>query len=191
LVAHFDETRPAAPTDRRVVIYNAGLRIVVADLTLARQNAEKLVEELGGYVQKIDGDNLTLRVPVANYQDAVSRLERFGQVSHRELEALDVTEEFVDLEARLRNAQAVRARLEALLAKAEDVKAALEVEKELTRITEEIERLEAKLELIRNRVAFSTITVWLERVARTSVTPRRATLPFTWLRDLDPGRLLN
>lgn len=189
LVVHQD-TRPAARDVQRIVIYNAGFRIVVKAIDEAIAQTGLIAGEFGGYVQSIRGDRVTIRVPVENYRPAVARVQALGRVVHRELEAADVTEEYVDLNARLRNAMAVRDRLNALLAKAEDVKAALEVEKELRRINEEIERLTAKLELIKNRVAHSTITATFERVERAPVTRQMRSLPFRWLRELDPNRLL-
>lgn len=180
---------PATPKERRIVIYNAGLRIVVKEVEAAIRQTEALAAEFGGYVQGIRSESITIRVPVARYSDAVARVEDLGRVIERQLDAADVTEEYVDLEARLKNAKAVRDRLKALLDRAEDVKAALEVEKELKRVGEEIERLEAKLELIKSRVAFCTISATFERVYRTPPSQQIMKLPFRWLRELDPQRL--
>ena len=69
-----------------------------------------------------------------------------------------MTDEFVDIQARLKNAYAIRDRLSELLSRA-PVKEALDIEKELGRVTEEIERMEGKLKLLRDQIAFSTITV--------------------------------
>jgi hypothetical protein len=181
----------SVPLDRRVVVYTAAYRVVVAEVAAAIRETEQLAASFGGYVQSIDGDAITFRVPVARYTEATAQVEKLGTVVHRQMQATDVTDEYVDLEARLKNATAVRARLEALLAKAEDVKAALEVERELKRLGEEIEQLQAKLELLKNRVAYSTIAVTFERVARTGPgLTRPVALPFDWLRELDPQRLL-
>jgi hypothetical protein len=181
----------SVPLDRRVVVYTAAYRVVVAEVVAAIRETEQLAASFGGYVQSIDGDAITFRVPVARYNEATAEVEKLGTVVHRQMQAIDVTDEYVDLEARLKNATAVRARLEALLAKAEDVKAALEVERELKRLGEEIEQLQAKLELLKNRVAYSTIAVTFERVARTGPgLTRPVALPFDWLRELDPQRLL-
>ena len=178
------------PIPQRVVIYNAGFRIVVTSVDDAIKSTEQIADEVGGYVQSIKADQIVIRVPVGEYQAVVARVEALGQVVERELEALDVTEEYVDLQARLNNAIKVRSRLEALLEKAETVEAALAVEKELKRVNEEIERLQAKLELIKNRVALSTISVRFERVARrTEMLKGYTRLPFHWLRELDPNRL--
>jgi hypothetical protein len=178
------------PLGQRIVIYSAAIRIVARDVDAAVKSMEQIADDLGGYVQRIDGNKITIRVPVADYRLAISRVEALGRVIHRQQEATDVTEEFVDLEARLKNALAVRARLEALLARTEGVMGALEVERELKRIGEEIEQLQAKLELIKNRVALTTITAEFGRVARRAGVPAGlGGLPFAWLRELDPSRL--
>jgi hypothetical protein len=190
LFASAGEDQKEVPAAKRVVIYNAGFRIVVGSITDALKSMEQIATQTGGYVQEIKGDSIVIRVPAQQYQASVERVQALGVVSERQLQALDVTEEYVDLEARLSNARNVRKRLEALLEKAENVQAALAVEKELNRVGEEIERLEAKLELIKNRVAYSTISVQFERVARqTELIRGFRQLPFAWLRELDPNRL--
>ena len=174
----------------RMVVYTADYRMVVKEVGEAIRATERIAEELDGYVHRIDGDTVTIRVPAARFKDATTQLAALGQVAHRSIEAQDVTEEYVDLQARLNNALAFRKRLEAILEKAVDVKAALAVEIELNRINEEIERLQGKLKLLKNRIAFSTIAVAFERVASKAAVPAGLQrLPFAWLRELDPQRL--
>ncbi len=184
---------PAPPQpagDKRIVVYTARYRLVVREIESAIAETEKLAAEFGGWVQAIQGDSITFRVPADRYEQATERVEALGRVSERDLQAADVTEEYVDLEARLKNAQAVRQRLLTLLDKAENVTAALEVEKELGRIGQEIEQLQGKLELLKNRVAYSTITATFERVFRTPPARQLVRLPFDWLQELDPNRLV-
>lgn len=183
------DREPASQGDKRIVIYTAQYRIVVQEIEAAIDAMERLAEAQGGYVQSISGNQIVIRVPVAKYQAAVAEVESLGNVARRDLQATDVTEEYVDLQARLKNSMAVRTRLEALLAKAKDVEAALAVEKELNRVGEEIERLQAKLEVLKNRVAYSTITADFERVYRAAPLPQQFKLPFNWLKELDPSRL--
>ena len=184
------DDQSAVPAQQRVVVYNAGFRMVVKSVEDAIKAMQQIAVEAGGYVQEIKGNSVTIRAPAAKYDGAIERVAALGQVIDRQLQAQDVTEEYVDLEARLNNARSVRKRLEALLEKAQTVEATLAVEKELNRVGEEIERLEAKLELMRNRVAYSTITVQFERVARQTELMRGfRELPFYWLRELDPNRL--
>lgn len=174
---------------QRVVVYTANFSCVVKDIDVAVTSMQHLAEELGGYLVELRETSVTIRVPSARFHDATDRVERLGQISRRDIRADDVTDEYVDLEARLKNAKAMRERLQALLAKADDIKAALEVEKEIARVSEEIERLQGKLELLKNRISFSTISATFERVYRVEPTPSVTRLPFTWLSELNPNRL--
>ena len=72
---------------------------------------------------------------------------------------VDVTDQATDLEIRLANARALRARLEALLADATTVTEVLEVERELSRVTTEVEQLDGQLRALADRVALSTVRV--------------------------------
>lgn len=183
------ENRPVELTTR-FVIYNARLRIVVVDVAQALQDAQAVAARLGGYMQTIRGDAIVIRVPADQFESALETLIKYGAVIEQEIDALDVTEEYVDLEARLRTAQATAKRLEALLEKAASVQDTVTIEKELARVNTEIKQLIGKLNVFKSRIAFSTITVYFERIARQipSVQNFRQ-LPFVWLRSLDPAQL--
>ncbi|HUN80120.1 MAG TPA: DUF4349 domain-containing protein, partial [Phycisphaerae bacterium] len=173
----------------RVIVYTANFCCVVKDVDVAVTTMQKVAEELGGYLVELRETSVTIRVPSPRFRDATDRVERLGQVSRRDIRADDVTDEYVDLDARLKNAKAMRERLQALRSKADDIKAALEVEKEIARVSEEIERLQGKIELLKNRIAFSTITVSFERVVHVDPPSQITTLPFAWLTELNPNRL--
>ncbi len=179
-----------AAAARRVVVYTAALRSVVGEIDASMARAKELALACGGYVQEMRGDSITLRVPAENFEPTLAAIEALGQTVEREIHAQDVTEEYVDLEARLKAAQQMRDRLAALLEKAADVKAMLEVERELGRVNEEIEKLTGKLNLLKNKVAYSAISVSFVRVApRVSAAVGARRLPFHWLRELHPDRL--
>ena len=86
----------------------------------------------------------------------------------------DVTEEYVDLEGRLKGVQATAARTEALLEKAEKVDEALKVNTELGRLQEQIEQVTGRMEYLENRAAYSTINVTLSPVVTPTPTPTPA-----------------
>ena len=160
-----------------------------AQLTLAVYEVEKKLDavqtiavELGGYLALRGDRELTVRVPREHFDEALRRVEGVGDVLHRSVAAEDVTDQFVDLELRLKNALAVRARLEKLVETA-SVKDAVEIQKELAKITEEVERFEGKLKLLRDRIAYSTITVTFERTEPQKV-HSQALLPFAWMRTM-------
>jgi hypothetical protein len=149
----------------RQIIYSAYIRLVVEDV---RQTASRLItlaSSYGGFVSESSigssWGSVTLRVPVSGFQDALKAIEQLGEVEQTSINSRDVTEEFVDLEARLRNLQRQEERLLELLDKAASVRDVLEVERELTRVRAEIERIQGRLNLLGRLVELATVSVEL------------------------------
>ena len=117
------------------------------------------------------------------------RVEKLGDVLHRNVSAEDVTDEYVDLELRLKNARAMRDQLAGLLRGAA-VKDAVEIEKELAKVTEVIEQIEGRLKVMRDKVRYSSITVSFQASAPSTVRSN-SLLPFTWLDTMGLEPLLN
>lgn len=185
-----EDTPQRNPQDAiaRRMIYAGSLVLGVGDLHRARTELRTLCEELGGYVQSEREASMVLRIPSAQWQVGVDRAASAGQEIARQIDVQDVTEQYVDLELRLKNARALRDRLEQLLQRADDIKAALEVEHELTRIRLEIEQLEATLRSLAQRVSFGTLSVNLKSLAQ--VPRHSAELPYGWLNGLGVENLL-
>lgn len=103
---------------------------------------------------------LEIKIPSANYDQAMSGLTTIGKLRSSTTTAEDVGEEYVDVNARMANARRLEERLVTLLAsrtgKLDDV---LAVERELARVREEIDRYEGRLRFLRTRTAMSTLTV--------------------------------
>lgn len=186
--AAVDPATPATnPADARKVIYSAAFRVVVADVPGSLAAIRRHAEQLGGYLQAVDGGTITVRVPAARFNDAVAYVERVGEVVSRQLRAQDVTDAMRDLAAHLDNFEKLRQRLQALLAKAEKVEDALKIEAELTRVTEELDRTKGKLRHLESQVAMSDIRVELNAPVTQNpggVGPR---LPFAWVDVLGDG----
>jgi len=169
---------PMPPTSSTVVkvaltrklIRDAWLTLLVQDVPKVAQQVRQVAEEFNGYVaessqtRRPDGSwsaILTLRVPSENYHKALSRLQQLGQVDDLREQVQDVTEEFVDLEARLRNLKRSEQHLLELLKRTGKVGELLQVERELSLRRLEIERLEGRLRYLSHQVDFSTIRVTL------------------------------
>jgi hypothetical protein len=178
-----------APHSAAMLIYTAQLSLAVFQVERGLEAVERFGREAGGYLSTRQDNAVTIRVPRDRFDDVIGRIEALGDVLHRDIRAQDVTDEYVDLEARLRNARAMRARLEDLLTKA-SVKEAIEIEGQLGRVTEEIERFEGKLKLLRDQMAFSTITATFAPVAEQPVRDT-ALLPFPWVQSLGLSTLLS
>lgn len=162
------EAETARISSVRLLIKKARITVEVDDPAESRRLAETAVEELGGYVQsahveKEGPTRLDVRVPVAKLDLFLDRLAGLGDVQERRIEADDVTEEVIDLDARRQNLVAVRDRLRKHLSMANDVEDILAIERELSRVQGEIESMEARLKYLRRMAAMSVVSVTLKR----------------------------
>ncbi len=175
--------------DASKIIYTARVTMAVYQVDQGLGAVEKIARDQGGFLANKRDREITVRVPRDRFDVTLAAIDQLGDVLHRDVAAQDVTDELVDLEVRIKNARAMQARLKALLEKA-PVKEALEIEKELHRVTEELERFEGRLQLLRDKVAYSTITVAFEPRG-SAIQATRIRLPFPWLRELGLPNLLS
>jgi len=105
--------------------------------------------------------SVTVRVPSRSFETALRRFGKLGEVEYQSTSAQDVSDQMVDLEARLRHARAVERRLLRFLEATDTIREMLAVQDRLDQVQLEIEQLTAQLEALREVVAFSTITVSL------------------------------
>jgi hypothetical protein len=177
-----------APHEKAMLVYTARLNMAVYLVEPGLDAVERIARDMGGYLATRGDRKIEVRVPREKFQVALTAIEQTGEVLHRDIRAEDVTDRFVDMESRLRNARAMRQRLQQLLERA-PVKEAIEIERELGRVTAEIEVLEGKLKLLRDQIAFSTITV--EYAPKASAIQKASyALPFPWLGRLGLPNLL-
>jgi hypothetical protein len=172
-----------------MLAYSADFTLAVFQVDKSLASVETLARQLGGYLAQRGDAQITVRVPRPRFDEAIARLEKLGDITHRNVSAEDVTDEYVDLELRLKNARAMRDQLAALL-KGAIVKDAVEIEKELAKVTEVIEQIEGRLKVMRDKVGYSSITVSFQANAPSPVRTN-AILPFTWLDTMGLEPLLN
>lgn len=174
--------------DPSMLIRTAEIALAVYEVDKNLDGVEKKAISLGGYLALRSDRQITVRVPRDKFDELVAQISTLGDVLHKNVAAEDVTDQYVDISMRLKNSTAVRDRLEKLLQTAQ-VRDAVEIHKELAKVTEEIERLEGKLKLLRDRIAYSTITVSFEKNQQ-QVVRSQALLPFPWMNTMGLGPLL-
>lgn len=183
------ETQAITPQrDTSKIIYTARFTMAVSKVEESLAAVEKIARDQGGFLAVKHDREIVVRVPREKFEIAMAAISKTGDVLHRDIQAQDVTEEVVDLEIRIKNAHAMQDRLKALLQKAA-VKEAIEIEKELNRVTQELELLEGKIKVLKDKIAYSTITVAFEP-RTSSVQSTRAPLPFPWLKEMGLPSLL-
>ncbi len=160
--------QPQAGQTDRMIIWTADITLMVQDTELAIGDVMALAKELGGYAVNTESwiqsellyARLTIRVPADQYETAMARLRDEGiKVEHESANSQDVTEEYVDLESRLRALQAKEAQLTKLMDQAEDTEAVLAVYEQLSATQVEIEQVKGRMSYLQKLSAMATITV--------------------------------
>ena len=152
----------------RMLAWKASLSIEVANVTNAAAQAIAVAEKNGGYLESrsdstYGGTSLKLRIPSQTFTNAIGALETLGEVESRSVENEDVTEQYVDVEARLKNKIVLRDRLRKLLDQATEVKDILAIETELNRVQGDVDSMEARIKALKGRVDFAVLDLYLRQ----------------------------
>ena len=162
-----------------LLVRTARLMLSATDFEAARKRFEAIVSQAGGFMGHVvvsgaprDRRSLsaTVRVPSAQFEKALAALRTIGVVTSESQDGEDVTQQSVDLDARLVNARASEARLKTILeqrtGRLSDV---LDVEREISRVRGEIERMEAERKSLDGRIQFASINVTILEEQRASL----------------------
>ncbi len=158
----------------RKLIRNAQLELEVQSFEDAVQKITALAEENRGYLAtthsqkqengKLRGD-LVVKVLPENLDRFLQRLHGLGELKNQTLGTEDVSKQYYDTDARLKNAKAMEERLlEILKKKSDDINDLLAVEKELGRVRERIEQLQGELKVMDAQVQLATVTITLSEM---------------------------
>lgn len=152
----------------RVDEYDAA--IVALRDTVARFDAYLSGEQEQRSTYRVE-NTLIIRVASAEFDALVAAVSRIpGRVEARSIDVDDVTEEYVDTQARLRSRRAAEERYLAILQRASTIEDILTVQRQLDQVREEIERVEGRLRFLQDRVGFSTLTVSLYQATEFALT---------------------
>jgi hypothetical protein len=161
------------PTDRKI-IRNADITIEVASTPEAQHTVTSIAEAHGGFVvtseskqrENIDPSQRTLdfklvvRIPSSQFGVALDEIRKLASnVPEEKTTGQDVTEEFIDLEARIKTQKALELQFMEIMRQATKVSDALEVQRQLADVRTEIEKLEGRKVFLENRSSLATITV--------------------------------
>ena len=156
--------------EERMIVRNGDMSLVVEDVTSARDEIAQLAVRLGGWVvsSRISGEEeelrgwISVRVPDETFDQALAELRGLAvRVTSESTSTQDITEEYIDLQSRLKNAEATESQYLALLEKAEDVDDILKIYEALSRIRYEIEQIKGRIQYLERISAMSLISIEL------------------------------
>jgi hypothetical protein len=165
-----------APAIRKV-IRNGSLDLLVNDVGQSIDKIGSLANAAGGFVEKSTQTNsgghsatVTLRVPAARLDQVIAQIKGLATAVDREsVEARDVTREYIDLDARLRNAQAEEAQYLQILKRATTIKDTLDVTEKLSDVRGRIEQMQGEMKFLVAQIDMSTLEISLRAEADAAV----------------------
>jgi hypothetical protein len=155
----------------RMIVRTGDMSLVVEDITQTSEEITQLAARFNGYVvsSSISGEEedmrgwISIRVSDDKFDQALAELRNLAvRVKSESTNSQDVTEEYVDLQARLNNAEATERQYLAILEKAEDVEDILKVYDSLSRVRQEIEQIKGRMQYLERTSSMSLISVSLE-----------------------------
>ena len=169
-----DKAETTAEAFDRKIIRNADVTMEVASTTEAQHRVTSIAESHGGFVvtseakqrENIDPAKRTLdirlvvRIPSNRFGAALDEIKKLaGNLSEANVSGQDVTEDFIDLEARIKTQKALELQFLEIMKQARKVEDALEVQRQIADVRTDIEKLEGRKRFLENRSSLSTITI--------------------------------
>ncbi|MDQ1284456.1 MAG: hypothetical protein QG620_804 [Patescibacteria group bacterium] len=172
-------SEPAPEIADKKVIKNGSLNMQVDSVDGAAREISQIAKDNGGDVfssnayqnaKKIKTGYVTVKVPVANFEKTYDDLKKVATLVVREsISGVDVTEQYVDLQAKIKNAQAEEQAYIRIMEQAQKVSDILEVQQQLSRVRGEIESLQGRIKYLESQTDMASIIVSMTEDADVTV----------------------
>ena len=173
-----------AEFDKEKIIYNASMEIETQEYEKTKKQLYKVVEDCGGFLEReyeADGEGLwsgsgqsrmslelTVRVPIENYEKFKTAAGGTGQLKSMTSDAANVTQEYNDLTSRIKSLEKEEERLLAMMEQAQSIDDMISVEDRLTEVQTELNGYETQRRNMDTDISYSTVSITLNEVVRLS-----------------------
>lgn len=154
--------------DKQKIIKDGSITVKSLDIDASKKRIDNLLKKLDAYYENEDLQNseqsisytLKIRIPAANFEQLLTSIENGkDEITLKNIQARDVTEEYVDIETRLTTKREYLLRYKQILAKAATVKDILAIQENIRTLEEEIDSQQGRLKYLADQVAFSTLNI--------------------------------
>lgn len=170
-------------TNDRQIIYEGNLHLETTNYRETVSAIERQIEEVGGYLiesstrrsgdDQLPSGRMVVRIPVDDFFSFIDRIgDTDAEIIEEQTRGRDVTEEYVDLESRLRTQQTVEERLLTFMEEADSTEALLDVSNQLTDVQQEIESIQGRIHYLDNRVDYGTLHIEITEREETQLQDR-------------------
>jgi len=181
--APVEDLAPQKAGGKRLVIKNVDIAIVVKDPILTMEKISDMAEEMGGFVVtsnrfqrtldngvEVPQATITVRVPAEKLDEALEEIKAdVTEVQNEIMSVQDVTQEYTDLQSRLRNLEAAEAELRKIMENAYTTEDVMNVYRQLVEVREQIEVVKGQIQYYETSATFSAIKV--DIIAEASIQP--------------------
>jgi hypothetical protein len=165
-----DRSTASEAASERKIIRTSSMQMVVQHPAETADQITSLAEALGGYLVSADGGGqnavsgtLTIRVPATRFEEVRAQIRKMGlRVESEKIEAQDVSRQFVDQDASLRNLRAEESQYLAILKQANSVKDMLAVTEHLSEVRRQIEQQQAEFNALSRQIETVALTISLK-----------------------------
>jgi len=168
-VDRMEESNYGEPKEStRLVIRNGTIYMVVENINASVESIIKYTESKNGWVvnskvterEKIPSGSTTIRVPIEVFDEAMTYFKELSKkVSYEGTQGRDVTEEYTDLQSRLRNLEAAETQLLEIMERSGTISNILAVQRELTNVRSQIEQTKGRIQYLEENAEMATITI--------------------------------
>ncbi len=172
------QTQSAPVVVERKIIRNADLELEAAAPAEAQTRITSIAESNGGFVIESnqsssdvktttrDTVSMTIRVPAEKFNESLDAIRKTATRTIAEtVKGQDVTEEFIDIEARLKSQKALEAQFLEIMKRSNSVAEALSIQREIADVRGEIEKVEGRKQFLQNQSSLSTIKIKIQSPA--------------------------
>jgi hypothetical protein len=162
------QTSATAIAVERKLIRTGNLEFQTNDAALTKAEIERLCKEQSGYISSESQNSynnrlnhsLQIRVPSERFFDLLTKIEQMGsRTESKHISTQDVTEEFIDVEARLKTKKSLEQRYLELLKQAKSLTDVIALESQIATVRSEIESMQGRLNYLQNQISLSTLNV--------------------------------
>jgi len=167
------------PESGPMVARTATLAVVVKDFTSVESSVKNITARYHGYIGELSSSSpqnsartltATLHIPSAQLEAALTDLKQLGRVEQESQSGEEVTKEYTDLDARLKNSRVTEERLQDVLRKSTGkVADILKVEQEIARVRGEIEQMDSEKRALRTRIDYAGVQLSLAEDFKASI----------------------
>jgi hypothetical protein len=160
----------------RKLIRTGDLSVEVKDVLETKKSVEEICKALKAYSSSESQSNMddriqlyqTIRVPAEHFDELIAQFEKLAvRIENKSINTQDVTEEFIDVEARLATKKSLEERYREILEQAKSVADIVSIESQIASVRADIESMQGRMNYLKNQVAFSTLQInYFQRIGK-------------------------